>query len=209
MEARSLPAFGSVMAMAVTRSPDTQPGQVSPLELLRGIGGDVGNDDVAVQRRGQPGGAGPDQFLGHDDRIEEIRPQAAVLLRHLHAEEPLGAHLPPHGFGDDAALLPLQGLGGHLGLQEFPQSLPEEAVFFGVVQDFQGNLTPPWAQGRRVSAGAVNDQIGEQLPLHLRRLQEKVEGLGVAVETLHLPLGHVPQAAVDLDRFGGHPEGGL
>ena len=79
-------------------------------------------------------------LLGDDDGVEEIRPQAAVLLGHAHREEALLAHLLPGLAGDDPRLLPLLDVGGDLLGEEPPQRIPEHPVFIGVLQNFHFDL---------------------------------------------------------------------
>ncbi len=106
------------------------------LLLLGGEGDDVGDDDVAVERGGEAGVVRPGHLLGHDDGVEEIRPQAAVLLGHAHREEALLPHLLPGLPGDDPRLLPLLDVGGDLLGEEPPQRIPEHPVFIRVLQNF-------------------------------------------------------------------------
>ena len=95
-------------------------GEVFVLLLLGGEGDDVGDDDVAVERGGEPRVVRPDHLLGDDDGIEEIRPQAAVLLGDAHAEEALLAHLLPGLPGDDPRLLPLLDVGDDFLIKKLP-----------------------------------------------------------------------------------------
>ena len=118
MPCRSLPAPGSVIAMAVISSPLAEAGQPALLLLLGGEVAQVRPDDVVVQAEADAARADPGHLLVEDGVVAEVAdPAAAELLLDVHAEQPLRAAGEPHLAGHDAVLLPLvvEGRDGLLG----------------------------------------------------------------------------------------------
>jgi hypothetical protein len=103
--------------------------------FLRAEGGDVGDDDVAVERCGKPGMVRFRHLFGDDHRVEKIRPDAPVFFRNVHAQESLIPHFLPGALWYDARLFPRIHVGNDLLLQKFPKALPEYVVFFSVLDD--------------------------------------------------------------------------
>ena len=109
MPCRSLPAPGSVIAIAVISSPLAEAGQPALLLLVGG--------EVAQVRRRRRRCAAPKptplapmrvDLLVEDGVVAEVAdPAAAVLLLDVHPEQPLLAAGEPHLARDDAVLLPL------------------------------------------------------------------------------------------------------
>ena len=118
-------------------------GEIFVLLLFRCEGEDVGDDDVGVERRREARRVRPGQLLRHDDGIEEVRPQAAVLLGDVHREKSLLAHPFPCPPGNDPRLLPLLDVGGDLLCEEPFQRIPKYPVLFRVLQNFHGHSPSP------------------------------------------------------------------
>ena len=90
MPCRSLPAPGSVIAMAVISSPLAEARQPALLLLVGGEVAQVRADDVVVQAEADAAGADPGHLLVEDGVVAEVAdPAAAVLLVDVHAEQPL------------------------------------------------------------------------------------------------------------------------
>ena len=134
MPCRSLPAPGSVMAMAVISSPLVKPGQPALLLLVGGEVAQVRADDVVVQPEPDAARADPGHLLVEDGVVAEVADApAAELLLDVHPEQPLLAAGEPHLARHDPVLLPLvvEGDDGLLG--PAPDHRPEVLVL-GLVQ---------------------------------------------------------------------------
>ena len=119
-------------------------GQVFPFLLFGRERHDIRNDDVTMQRGSQARVVRPDQLFGDDDRVEEVRPKAAVLLGNAHREKSLSAHLLPGLARDDPRLLPFLDMRGDFAREKPFQHIAEHPVFIGVLQNFHGG--PPWSE---------------------------------------------------------------
>jgi acetoacetyl-CoA synthetase len=123
--ARSDPVAGSVIAMAVMVSPEHIAGEVALLLLVGGVLEEVGDDDVVVQREADAGGADLAQLLGDDDVVTEVgHPAAAVLGRHVGAEQALSAPAFFHSSRrDDALALPTSSWNGTTSVSRKPRTI--------------------------------------------------------------------------------------
>ena len=134
MPCRSLPAPGSVIAIAVISSPLQKPGQPALLLLLGGQIAQVGADDVVVQPEADPARADPGQLLVEDGVVAEVAHAAAAEpLVHVHAEQALRATGEPDLARHDAVLLPLVVERRDVLLRPGPHHLAE-LVVLGLVQ---------------------------------------------------------------------------
>ena len=126
--ARSLPAPGSVMAIATMVSPVMMPGSqrafCSSFERLLKYGPTTSfcrdNAGTALPHSGE--------FLGDDGiEAEVVRATSAILLWHVEPDEAVLAGSNVRRLVDDSVALPLFGVRGYLPLQVLPGGLREAA----------------------------------------------------------------------------------
>jgi hypothetical protein len=108
-------------------------GQPALALLVGGQLGEVRCDHVVVQAEAEAGAAGTDDLLDQYRVEPEVAlPAAAVLLRHVKAEQAGGAGLAPHRAVDQAGLLPRRvvrhRLAGEEGAAQFPELLMDRFV---------------------------------------------------------------------------------
>ena len=111
MLARSEPIPGSVIAIAVTSSPDAIPGIHRAPLLLGAVREEVGHADVVVQAQAEPGPADArelDLLVDHLVVPEVVGAAAAVLLGEVHPDEAVPARLGEEVVRDDPRSLPLE-----------------------------------------------------------------------------------------------------
>ena len=105
---RSEPAPGSVMAIAVTISPETSFRQVFVLQRFAAVMQDVRRDDVRMQGKTDAGQAKTTDLFDHHRAVKKVRPQPAVRFRQVRAQHPRLPCLVPEFTVDVALFLPLR-----------------------------------------------------------------------------------------------------
>ena len=152
---------GSVIAMAVTSSPEAQPGSqrrfCSSLPKLWMYGTTM--SECSDMREAPLVDAR--QLLDDDDRVEEVAARPAVALLQPRAQEAARARLAPRLAIDHACLAPARLVGDHLALDELAEGLAEELVVVveqravHAVRSIRGptartdvcQIGAPWARG--------------------------------------------------------------
>ena len=119
---------GSVIASAVTSSPDAQPGQPALLLLVVAERVEVRHDDVGVQRHREAALVGARELLHDDHRAQEVAARAAVLLVEPRAQEALRARLAPDLAIDLTLLAPALLVRSDLAVDELAKRLAERVV---------------------------------------------------------------------------------
>jgi hypothetical protein len=105
-------------------------GQPSSLLFFGAEGEKIGRDQVGMDQKAGPAGAGPPQLLEDDDVKEVIEPHPAIFPGHRAAEQAGRARLQPQVTRNDAVLFPF-GVEGHdLAIDEAPDRLPENFMLF-------------------------------------------------------------------------------
>src|ERR1700743_1162158 len=115
IERRSLPVFGSLIAMTAISSP-------------RAMGEHVVGDDLRMMGKSHRGAIRTGEFLDQNRGVAVVASRAAVFLRHSDAQQTLGACSAPQSRGNDAVVLPLLQMRHDLAIDEAPYLVAKEIV---------------------------------------------------------------------------------